>query len=100
MKGQVNESVVQRMYLEGSPCLISSLSKTTFVHRCSSINIQTGVHRIVMSEYLRYAKEFLSKEPLEKVKPDEVHEVINRLSGALLEIVAHLEEQEQKLSAA
>ena len=53
-----------------------------------------------MSEYLRYAKEFLSKEPLEKVKPDEVHEVINRLSGALLEIVAHLEEQEQKLSAA
>ena len=53
-----------------------------------------------MSEHLRYAKEFLSKEPLEKLKPDEVHEVINRLSGALLEIVAHLEEQEQKLSAA
>jgi hypothetical protein len=53
-----------------------------------------------MREHLSYAKEFLSKEPLEKLNPDEVHQVINRLSGALLEIVAYLEEQQQKQSAA
>lgn len=53
-----------------------------------------------MSDRLKYAKEFLSKEPLEKLNPDEVHKVINSLACALSEIVAYLEEQQQKQSAA
>jgi hypothetical protein len=49
-----------------------------------------------MSEHLSYAKEFLGKQPLTQLKPEEVHEAINRLASAIFEVVAYLDEQEQK----